>query len=409
MLNYFSKFKKLISDISPTAFTELYPHEAGFKDYHHQSIAKIAKNLEFIRQTLLKQSQQAFISYGKIWLIFFLLFFIFTFTRFEVYYVYFSNKFNLGMINYHHWWQELPRWLKWVLPSKLIIWNFPRPYSWLIILSLFQIYKLVKPVIKYRNKVNSDLLYLITKFNGGKIEDAKLKSEVDFIDYNYLLKNNLLKDLILPKYDRSMHDKRSMFLQIDDVKCYYSKLELLNYLKKKVLFSDVVFRGLAVVIDIKTNLFNQQHIISANSTAKMANFMNNQDYNVSSSENIMIWHRDENIENLQLISDLADITQHFSKIINEHNKFSNDVRLDDLIANRIKRKLPFNKDVIIDKNIQLIVNPENTILLIPTNRTLFARKSIFESVINNDDVHLSLAVNSYVCDIVSKLKQYTHD
>ena len=338
-------------------FNEIYPHEKGFADFYEKNIKEAYEKAELERLKNLKAFQyrrNKAMSWSILWLLFTALVYQGKFYNF--YYNVLVKSYDKALALYHNFWESMPSIIKFITPSKLLYFDFPKPIVLLIIALILINIWWIKLAFKKLPNLYLDVYLKVFKFvdEGFVKQDFAIIQELDF--YNYLS---------LPQYSYIHFDnpilntKEDHKIEITDVKMYNQP----DLQKKKRFIS---FCGLFITTPVARD----------------------------SKELVRFVFQESNMANATPeVKQLAEIIFKYNK---PHKKDCLDTKIKDIFYNF---KNNITKHSVINK-IEF-ASKENMLLgMISINRELFTSKTLFRTLINHDDIRLLLAV----CALVKQIK-----
>jgi hypothetical protein len=377
-------------------FNELYDFEHGFNEYYKQNLNLIFEAHEFRRTQYLKLIIHRLKTSLIILSIALFSAIILTVTPLHKLYDTISLGFNSIMSGYNKWWAETSFIFKFLLPSELIIWNFPSPFIIVIILLLILGFRCLFPIFSYRKSIKLFCTLPVFNFMG----------KCKFNETNIVSTSDYYKALILPIFDEAIFSKGNFELIYKHVVINISELKLMLTSQQNVIFKTPSFIGFMVVCDFKD--FNHDitnNIIVTNIydgfKEKLDNYHQIELKNNFSEQISFFNFHPENYNN-SLINNIALDISNYSSIINKHN--NNIISWDDKLFNRLMRFIPPIEGIIIDKTMQCSFFDNKVYFMMPFNREIFDKNSLFKPSTNIDDIHLMLASIKMIYSVIDKIK-----
>jgi hypothetical protein len=275
------------------------------------------------------------------------------------------------------------------LPSKLVLWNFPSPIFISIILSLFLLIRSILPIFSYkRDSLKNQVIIPLLKYTGDFV----------FRDKNILLETNFHQALIFPKFDLADFDKGCYFFNYKNVEIAISELSLLLEIMDVHNFKTPIFKGLLVACDFKDKkieLSGKTIIVTNLNDSFKAKIQQQKLENVMIDKSAIFSDTTNNLDHHKIL-ELADILRKNSEIINELNDYNQEFILDEIIINKYNRYIPAEAGLINDKTLECAILDNTIYFMIPFNRDLFARSSVFTKPDYQRDIDLVLATISMI-------------
>jgi hypothetical protein len=306
------------------------------------------------------------------------------------------------MVTYNKWWSGLHGIFRFILPSDLVAWSFPSPLTIIIILILALSARCLFPVFSYRRSIKYSCTMPILNFMG----------DFKYNQTNQLIGTGYYNALALPAFDEGIFDNGSFRIDYKDVTIDVSELKLMIFSQGKTTFKTPSFMGFIVVCDF--NNFNLElggrNIIVTNPDKALDKLLLEDELKLLDLSNNLklpthLYSTLEENFTKPIFTNLAKVIDDASVIINKNNDFDSNNLFDDKIINRLTRFLPPTDEVTINKSIQLATIENKVFLMIPFNRELFAKSSIFTSSYKQEDIHLILSTINMIYNIIDVIKK----
>jgi hypothetical protein len=296
----------------------------------------------------------------------------------------FAKKFDHLMNNYHDWYLMRNWFFRIFLPSKLVLFNFPSPIIISGVLLLILLVRIILVIVSYnRGSFKNQIIMPLLKYSGNFI----------FTEENILLKSNFHQGLVFPNFDLANLDTGCYFLDYKNIEVIISEFSILSEIKDIHTFKTPTFKGILVACnfkDIKIEL-NGKIIIVININDSLKEKINQQELkNIIVDKATIYSDIEQNLSDKKLLN-LANILNKNSSIINELNDYAQELMLDEIIINKYKRYIPAEAESINDKILQCAILDNVVYLMIPFNRDIFAKSSVFSKTDSQKDIDLVLA------------------
>jgi hypothetical protein len=371
---------------------------ADFNKYYENNLKPIIDHDEDKRLSRVKSIKYKAISSFIIISIAIILTFILTFTDLGNNYNLFAKNFDQFMDQYQNWYLMKNWFFRIFLPSKLVWWNFPSPTFISAILLLILFTRLMLPIFSYkRGSFKNKIIMPLLKYTGDFV----------FTDKNTLLESNFHQALDFPKFDLADFDKACYSLDYKNTRITICELSLLSEIIEIHNFKTPIFKGILAACDFKDKKIelDGKTIIVTNLNDSLKEKIDQQKLeNIIIDKATIFSNIAQNLSDKKILN-LADILKKNSDVINELNDYDQELIWDEIIANKYNRYIPPEAGHINDKTIECAILDNVLYFMIPFNRDLFAKNSVFTKCDYRKDIDLVLQSINMIKSSIDSMSQ----
>ncbi|MFN7039366.1 MAG: hypothetical protein ACK4OM_07375 [Alphaproteobacteria bacterium] len=382
---YKNKFKPLV-------FTNASLYEVS-KDKLNNVIKISEKNRLNYLTSLDKKFKSSLIIFG---IVIFLTFISFT-SLFQNILVHVKLNLISLLEKYNLWWQSLPKYISFFLPSKIIYW-FPSFPTFILITIMLLVLRTMLPIFQYRNRETTKKDFINIIFNNFTVEYF-LESNIDSLNIN-----NFYKHFSLPSYDGiivkppfvSGKYKNCNFKFVDINFYIYDKIS--HYRPKVKVLSGLI---MAIELDFKKEDFLVYISKLDQAYTELKFFENTQNFIIK--ENRIDFSQKEIFYNSDHIMNIVTLIMDYMPVIQNYNNTKEKKFFDDKIAEFLAKNPKENFSDLMQV-LQLGVIENQLFIFMPSNREIFRKKSIFAKSVVKEDIDLLITYFEMSFRIIDLLK-----